>query len=111
MMGNKAEGKGGGIANIQKSMGRSVYGIIYRLDTKELDDLNKLEISMDYDVTELDIYVSEYINVKASVYIGAQTNEVQYKPTTKYSEFIINGMKNHKFHEKYQVEVIGMMDI
>lgn len=111
MIGNKVEGKGGGIANIEKSMNSIVYGVLYRLDKQELEELTKLELSMNYDVIELDIHINENTDVKAEVYIGTQTNEQQYKPTARYREFIINGMEMHKFPEEYQNDLVKLMDI
>lgn len=110
MMGNKSEGKGGGIANITKSAGDHVYGILYRIDIKELEKLNALEISMNYEVEQLNISVSESVSATAIVYICRQESDVTYVPTKNYKEFILNGMKKHKFPQDYQILVEKIME-
>ena len=110
ILGNKVEGKGGGIANIQKSTNSNVHGVLYRLDKRELAELTELESSMNYDVEVLDIHVDTRMTVKAEVYIGSGDNEEQYKPTAKYRQFIVDGMKMHNFPQEYQEKSIGIMD-
>jgi len=110
MIGNKSEGKGGGIANIRRANGSHVYGVLYRIDAGELDKLNTLEISMNYEIEKLDISVSELVSATAIVYICKEKSEDIYVPTRSYKEFILNGMKERKFPEDYRESVKSKME-
>jgi len=110
MLGNKSEGKGGGIANIRHANGSHIYGVLYRIDAGELDELNALEMSMNYEIERLDISVSESVSATAIVYICKKSSEDTYVPTRSYKEFILNGMKMHKFPLDYQKSITSKME-
>lgn len=109
MMGNKEEGKGGGIANIEESIGDYVLGALYRIDKQELQELNVLEQSMNYSVETMDIIVTEDYSIDATVYISHEKSSERYAPTKSYRNFIIKGMESNKFPDDYQSEVKRMM--
>ena len=110
MIGNTAEGKGGGIANIEKSQGDSVYGVLYRIDKNEMEELNSLEVSMNYEVENLEIIVSESVRAPSTVYICKSALSETHVPTKAYKEFILNGMEMHKFPSDYQSYVKRIME-
>ncbi len=111
MLGNNAEGKGGGVANIEKANGDIVYGVLYRIETNELQQLNSLEMSMNYEVEQMNIFVSDIVSVEATVYISYQEQNNRYTPTNAYRNFIINGMEMHNFPIEYQNQIKALMEV
>lgn len=109
-VGNKAEGKGGGIANIIPSPGHVVYGVLYRIPKKELERLNNIEIEMNYEVKVLKIRMHNFETIRAVIYVGNNSMESKYSPTKEYKNFIVKGMRENQFPVDYQRQVIELMD-
>jgi hypothetical protein len=100
MIGNGGEGKGGGVANIEKQDNSKVYGVSYYINDNESKVLQGLEASMGYSILEHNIYTKRYGYIKCWMVIGSNSKE-NYIPNKAYIDFIITGMNENKFPETY----------
>ena len=108
MIGTKGEGKGGGVANIEKQENSEVYGVAYYINDNESKVLKSLEISMGYSTLEHNIHTKRYGYIKCWMFRRDNSKE-NHIPNKAYINFIITGMNENKFPEEYisKVKSIG----
>ena len=98
MVCNKKSRDGSGKANLVGSRGDLVWGVLYEIDSAELDKLDQIEC--DYQRVKLHILTEQDNSIPAYVYISVNlTNDpVPYK---WYKDLIIMGARKHQLPKDY----------
>ncbi len=95
---NKKSTDGSMKANIINYTGKSVWGVLFEIDTDEMEQLEKAEEG--YDRVYLDVYTDKNEKIKAYVYISSDVIENE-RPYDWYKEFILEGAREHKLPIEY----------
>lgn len=87
-------------ANIQPSLSNKVWGIVYKLDSKDIKSLDEQEVG--YKRRKLPVHVNEYMSLPAHVYISYMNNpRPSEHPKQWYIDVIKNAGKNNGFPDEY----------
>jgi hypothetical protein len=99
----------GGISTIIEALGEMVYGVIYEVDSKEIEALDILE------KVPLGVYKREGFQVlgedgnwyKTDLYRVVKS-EGPYSPAKKYVGWIVEGMREHDIYPAYAKRFIDL---
>lgn len=103
---NKIAGDGSGYANIQSGERKIVYGVLYLLSERELQELDKYEgVPAHYRRMELNVETEEG-EVRAFCYIAVENNIKEgLIPKCGYLKYLINGAREHNLPGFYVQEL------
>jgi len=98
-----AEMTGGGIAGLEPDDNSFVEGVIYKITSRELLELDRIER------THLQAYVRRRVTIRSDnnatmkvwTYVSNNSGK-RYPPTDEYRNFILQGAKLHQLSEQYQ---------
>jgi len=99
---NKKSIDGSAKANIVKTNGETVWGVLYRIDSRFKQSLDRFEGNYQSEI--LDVNLCESCSVKALTYTSNYTTEDQ-RAYDDYKEIIIQGALEHNLPE-YYVELL-----
>lgn len=95
---NKKSIDGSAKANIEKSEGERVWGVLYRINSQSKELLD--EIEHNYHTETVDVNLSESCSVKALTYVSDYTTEDQ-RATREYKEIIVQGAVENNLPDHY----------
>jgi len=95
---NKKSTDGSGKANLTDTAGDTVWGVLYEIDSAELDNLNRCECG--YTRISLDVKTDQDSSVKAYVYISSELTD-DARPYDSYKKLMIKGAREHHLPSFY----------
>ena len=98
MVCNKKSKDGSGKANLVDSPGNVVWGVLYEIDSAELDKLDKAEGS--YQRTTLQVLNEQGNTITAEVYISTKVT-TDPTPYDWYKNLILQGARKHRLPKDY----------
>ncbi len=99
---NKASNDGSTKANIEFSFGDVVWGVLYKLDEKDLQKVDDTEGG--YERIEVDVSIDSGGTIKAFSYVSTNTT-TNCKPYDWYLDYILVGAKEHGLPQQYITEL------
>jgi len=102
---NKKSKDGSGKANLANSIGDAVWGVLYEIDSTELDKLDRVEGG--YTRVRLDVITNQGSSIKAYVYISFELTD-DARPHDWYKELMVKGAREHQlppFYMKYLEQI------
>lgn len=103
---NKRGKDGSAKANIERSPGNTVWGVLYELDSSELGSLDRIESG--YVRECLRVTLGQNTEVMAHVYVSSELTD-DARPCTWYKELIVEGAREHRLPQAY-VEFLGQLE-
>ena len=94
---NKKSKDGSGKANLEDSPGNVVWGLLYEIDSSDLNKLDKAE--EEYQRVTMYVRTNEGKLVQAQVYISKRLTKAI--PFDWYKEMLISGAVEHQLPEEY----------
>ncbi|MFX0198695.1 MAG: gamma-glutamylcyclotransferase family protein [Candidatus Hodarchaeota archaeon] len=94
---------GGGVAGIHMKKGKQVEGVVYEVSEGDLEELDKFE-GVDkghYCRKKVGAIVKTGQSLESWVYVPGSADKVQFPPSRKYLETILEGAKRHNFSKQY----------
>ena len=95
---NKKSKDGSGKANLTDTAGDTVWGVLYEIDSAELDNLDRCECG--YTRISLDVKTDQDSSVKAYVYVSSELIE-DARPYDWYKKLMIKGAREHQLPAFY----------
>jgi gamma-glutamylcyclotransferase len=103
---NKKSEDGSSKANLEDAPGDNVWGVLYEMDSPELNILDKREKG--YDRISLNVLADDELSLEAYVYISSKLTS-DPRPYNSYKELMINGAIEHKLPSCY-IEFLKQID-
>ena len=108
ILGNRGEGKGGGIGNIVSSPGVDVQGSLYWMNEDDFHKLAKIESEMGYNVQQIEVVLSTNRSVMAEVFVG-EGDDHEYRPTELYWRLVERGLNERQMTQEYKSRLKGRL--
>lgn len=89
----------GGVASIIPWQGRSVFGVIWELNNKQLNLLDEIEDPAAYSRRSVSVEMKDGSPVDCLTYIAF--SQGYHPPTKKYLSYLIQGAKEHNLPSRY----------
>ena len=89
----------GGVASVIPSQGRSVYGVIWKLNNKQLTMLDEIEDPAAYSRESVSVEMNDGSSVDCLTYIAY--SQGYHPPTKNYLSYLIRGAEEHDLPSKY----------
>jgi len=93
----------GGVADIIDELGMSLYGVLYEIEEKEVEDLDRKEgYGSKYTKTEVDVVLlPDLYTYAAIVYVVISKESSEISPSREYLDTMIEGAKCWGIRRKY----------
>ncbi|MEO1188047.1 MAG: gamma-glutamylcyclotransferase, partial [Pseudomonadota bacterium] len=89
----------GGVASVVPWKGRSVFGVIWKLNTKQLNDLDEIEDPEAYTRESVSIEMEDGSLVDCLTYIAF--SQGYHPPSKKYLSYLVRGAEEHDLPQRY----------
>lgn len=95
---NKRSNDNSGKANLKDSPGGVVWGVLYEMDSSDLNRLDEVEEG--YQRTTMHVHIDKDKSVAAEVYISTEITPKGI-PFNWYKELLVSGAQEHQLPEDY----------
>jgi cation transport regulator ChaC len=87
-------------ANLRREEGASVHGVLYRLSTAQLKQLDQLEGGGAYLHLEVDVQAADGRDIQAKTYLARSTVDGRY-PSRRYMDLLLRGARDRGLPEAW----------
>ena len=100
-----------GVASIKKSRGNFVEGVLYRISSKDLFQLDKFEAKgQRYERKKVYVTLKKKRKKAAWTYIAISDHNNNYPPSLAYLNLILKGAEEHNLSKNYIIEIKNGMN-